>query len=172
MIAFSCKISLLNEFIEIKSFISTNNMKKAIIFWMCTAVLTITGLTSCSDSDDDVILVKDYNNYKSAIVGTWYLTSHSSGWGGKTDYNAGEILVTFTKKGEVKVVNNREDQSPIPTSTFTYSFKKIERSIFTGQPGTVIYFNDSSFYYSINFDEGVLYLSAEVYDGGGYALKK
>ena len=144
-------------------------MKKCMIFWMFAAVLAMTGLTSCSDDDD--LSVKDYN-YKSVIVGTWYLASHSSGWGGITDYNVGEIIVTFTKKGEVKVVNNREDQRPIPTSTFTYSFKKIKRSIFTGEPATVITFNDSSFYYYINFDNGVLYISAEVYDGDGYALKK
>lgn len=72
----------------------------------------------------------------------------------------------------VKVVNHREDQRPIPTSTFTYSFKKIEKSIFTGEPSVVISFDDSSFYYSIDFDQGVLYFSAEVYDGGGYTLKK
>lgn len=174
MIAFSCKISLLNEFIEIKSFISTNNMKNAIIFWMCAAVLCIAGLTSCSDSDDeDVIFVKDYNNYKSAIVGTWYLASRSSGWGGITDYHEGEIMVTFTNKGQVKVVNNREDQRPIPTSTFTYSFKKRKNSIFFPvKPSVVITFNNSSLYYSIDFDQGVLYLSAEAYDAGGYALKK
>lgn len=148
-------------------------MKQTIIFWMCAAVLCVAGLTSCSDSDDeDVIFVKDYNNYKSAIVGTWYLASRSSGWGGRTDYNAGEILVTFTKKGEVKVINNREDQRPIPTSTFTYSFKKINNSIFTGEPSVVITFNNSSLYYYINFDQGVLYISAEAYDGDGYALKK
>ena len=147
-------------------------MKKSMIFWMFAAVLAMTGLTGCSDSDDDDFYVKDYKNYRSVIVGTWYLASHSSGWGGITDYNVGEIIVTFTKKGEVKVVNNREDQRPIPTSTFTYSFKKIERSIFTGEPATVIIFNDSSFYYYINFDNGVLYISAEVYDGDGYALKK
>ena len=146
-------------------------MKKSIIFWMLAAVLAMTGLTGCSDNDDD-FYVKDYNNYKSAIVGTWYLSSHSSGWGGITDYNKGEIIVTFTNKGEVKVINNREDQRPIPTSTFPYSFKKIERSIFTGEPSTVIYFNDSSFYYSIIFEKGVLYISEEVYDGDGYALKK
>ena len=145
-------------------------MRKSMIFWMFAAVLTITGLTSCSDDDD--FYEKDYNNYKSAIVGTWYLVYHYSGWGGITDYNVGEITVTFTKKGEVKVVNKREDQRPIPTSTFPYSFKKIERSIFTGEPATVITFNDSSLYYSINFDNGVLYISSEAYDGYGYALKK
>ena len=148
-------------------------MKQTIIFWMCAAVMSVAGLTSCSDSDDeDVIFVKDYNNYKSAIVGTWYLASHSSGWGGITDYNVGEIMVTFTNKGQVKVVNNREDQRPIPTSTFTYSFKKINNSIFTGEPSVVITFNNSSLYYYINFDQGVLYISAEAYDGDGYALKK
>ncbi|MBR5037984.1 MAG: hypothetical protein IKX65_04600 [Prevotella sp.] len=142
-------------------------MKKSMIFWMFAAVLAMTGLTSCSDDDD--FYEKDYN-YKSAIVGTWYLASHSSGWGGITDYNVGQIVVTFTKKGEVKVVNN--GISPATTSTYTYSFKKIERSIFTGEPATVITFNDSSFYFYINFDNGVLYISAEVYDGDGYALKK
>ena len=148
-------------------------MKQTIIFWMCAAFMSVAGLTSCSDSDDeDVIFVKDYNNYKSAIVGTWYLTSSSSGWGGLTDYNVGEIMVTFTNKGQVKVVNNREDQRPIPTSTFTYSFKKIDKSIFTGKPSVVITFNNSSLYYSIDFDQGVLYLSAEAYDAGGYTLKK
>ena len=148
-------------------------MKQTIIFWMCAAVMSVAGLTSCSDSDDeDVIFVKDYNNYKNAIVGTWYLASQSSGWGGITDYNEGEIMVTFTNKGKVKVVNHREDQRPIPTSTFTYSFKKIEKSIFTGEPSVVISFDDSSFYYSIDFDQGVLYFSAEAYDGGGYTLKK
>lgn len=148
-------------------------MKQTIILWMCAAVLSVAGLTSCSDSDDeDVIFVKDYNNYKSAIVGTWYLASRSSGWGGITDYHEGEIMVTFTNKGKVKVVNHREDQRPIPTSTFTYSFKKIDKSIFTGEPSVVITFNNSSLYYSIDFDQGVLYLSAEAYDAGGYALKK
>jgi hypothetical protein len=81
-------------------------------------------------------------------------------------------MVTFTNKGQVKVVNNREDQRPIPTSTFTYSFKKIDKSIFTGKPSVVITFNNSSLYYSIDFDQGVLYLSAEAYDAGGYTLKK
>lgn len=148
-------------------------MKQTIIFWICAAVLSVAGLTSCSDSDDDdVILVEDYNNYKRAIVGTWYLASHSSGWGGRTDYNEGEILVTFTQNGEVKVVNRREDQRPIPTSTFTYSIKKNDKSIFTGEPSIAICFNDSSFYYSIDFDKGVLYISAEAYDGDGYEFRK
>ena len=148
-------------------------MKKTIIFWMCAAVLSVVGLTSCSDSDDDdVVLVKDYNNYKNAIVGTWYLASHSSGWGGRTEYNIGEIMVTFTYKGEVKVINNRKDQSPIPTSTFTYSFKKRDNSIFRVIPSVVITFNNSSMEYSIDFGQDVLYIFAEAYDGDGYVLKR
>ena len=142
-------------------------MKKSMIFWMFAAVLTITGLTSCSDDDD--FYEKDYN-YKSAIVGTWYLVYHSSGWGGITDYNVGEIIVTFTNKGEVKVVNN--GISPVSTSTYTYSFHKIPKSIFTGISATVITFNDSSSYYYINFSNGVLYISEEAYDGSHYALKR
>lgn len=116
-------------------------------------------------------------NNKEDLIGTWHLLSSMGGWSPRVDYSPGEITVTFTRNGEMKVVNKREGQQPFPTATYKYSFVEIEKSIFTGKPETVLSIDNGSPYsvcYSFSFDneQGVLYLSQEAYDGMGYSLKK
>ena len=136
-------------------------------------LMLVISMCSCGSDDDDY--VGGFSGNSKVFWGTWYLMSYSNGWEGITEFKAGEIIVTFTNKGEVQVINKREDQRPIPTSTFTYSLIDIEKSIFTGKPGKAISFNNNPYglFYSYSFsDDGTLYISAEAYDGSGYALKK
>ena len=136
-------------------------MKKSVYFWLCALVLTMAGLSGCSNDDDKF---KD-------VVGTWYLVSYGNGWGGIKTYDEGEITVTFTSDGVVRIVNTREDQQPLPTGTRNYSFKKIGQSIYTGESKPGITF-DGNFVYSYDVFEGRLYIPAEAYDGPGYGLKR
>ena len=123
-------------------------------------------------NSDEYDYVQEFSsNDKENFVGTWHMMSYSNGWTGTQEYKAGEITVTFTKKGKVKVVNRRDDQSPISTSTFSYSFVDVEKSIYTGEPGRCISFGSLSSY-SYSFDKGYLYLSQEAYDGMSYTLQK
>lgn len=128
---------------------------------MMSVLLSLGMLCACSSDDD---------NFKD-IFGTWYLVSYGNGWGGIRTYDEGEITVTFTSDGVVRIVNTREDQLPLPTGTRTYSFKKIGKSIYTGESKPGITF-DGNFVYSYDVVEGMLHISAEAYDGPGYGLKR
>ena len=140
-------------------------MKKKSLLWICALMLA--GLSSCSK--DDVQEFGDINN-KENFIGTWHLLHHSNGWGMKEDYEAGEVSVTFTKNGEMQVINKRDDQRPFPTGKSMYSFVDIEKSIFTGEPRTCISFG-FLFTYSYTFEKGFLYLSQEAYDGDSYTFR-
>lgn len=128
---------------------------------MIMGVLLSLGMLCACSSDDD------FND----IIGTWYLVSYNDGWGNIKKYNDNEIIVTFTRNGKVNIVNNREDQRPLPTGTRTYSFKEVEESIYTHEKRPGITF-DGSFIYSYYIVDGMLHISAEAYDGPGYGLRK
>lgn len=128
---------------------------------MIMGVLLSLGMLCACSSDDD------FND----IIGTWYLVSYNDGWGNIKKYNDNEIIVTFTRNGKVNIVNNREDQRPLPTGTRTYSFKEVEESIYTHERRPGITF-DGSFIYSYYIVDGMLHISAEAYDGPGYGLRK
>jgi hypothetical protein len=147
-------------------------MKKKTLLWLSVLLLMLAGLNSCS-KDDDYNYVQEFddNNNKENFIGTWHLLHFSNGWGMKEDYKAGEITVTFTKNGEMQVINKRDDQRPFPTGKLVYSFVDIEKSIFTGEPRTCISFGFQSTY-SYTFDKGFLYLSAEAFDGDSYTFQK
>ena len=147
-------------------------MKKKSLLWLSALLLMLAGLSSCSKDDDyNYVLEFDDNNNKENFIGTWHILHYYNGWGIKEDYKAGEVTVTFTKNGEMQVINKKDDQHPFPTSTLTYSFVDIEKSIFTGKPRTCISFG-SIFTYSYTFDKGFLYLSAEAFDGDSYTFQK
>ena len=142
------------------------------ILWIGMLLLMLTGLSSCSkDNDYDYLKEFSDNNNKENFIGTWHILHYSNGWGTKEDYEAGEVTVTFTKNGEMHVINKRDDQRPFRTSTMTYCFVDVEKSIFTGEPRTCISFG-FPFTYSYTFEKGFLYLSQEAYDGDGYAFQK
>ena len=141
--------------------LKSTKMKKKSLLWLSALLLMLAG---CNGDD--------YSNDKDNFIGTWHMMSYSSGWGGSRKYDAGEITVTFTQKGKVKVVNKREDQSPIPTNTYSYTFVDIERSIITGEPRTCIRISFGHCPFSYSFDKGFLYLSEEAYDGFDYSLQK
>ena len=145
---------------------------KKFLFRLAAVVLILAGLSSCS-KDDDYDYVQEFsnNNDKENLIGTWHILHYSNGWGMKEDYEAGEVTVTFTKNGEMQVVNKREDQRPFATGKWTYSFVDIERSIFTGEPRRCISFG-YFFTYSYTFDKGFLYLSQEAFDGDSYTFQK
>lgn len=147
-------------------------MKKNSLLWTSALLLMLVGLCNCS-KDDDYSYVTEFsnNNDKENLIGTWHILQYYSGWGGSEEYEAGEITVTFTKNGEMRVVNKREDQRPFSTGTWTYSFVDIERSISTIESRTCISFG-YFFIYSYTFDKGFLYLSQEAYDGDGYTFQK
>ena len=150
-------------------------MKKIYYLSMSMLLLMLAGLSSCSKDDvrefkDDIQEISNNNN-KENFIGSWHVLHHSNGWGRDEDYEAGEVTVTFTKNGEMQVVNNREDQRPFPTGKMTYSFTDIDKSIFTVGPRTCISFGFLSTY-SYTFDKGFLYLSQEAYDGDGYTFQK
>lgn len=145
---------------------------KKFIFIMMSAML-IASSAGCSSDDDDYSYVQEFsnNNDKENLIGTWHILHYFNGWGLKEDYEAGEVTVSFTRNGEMQVINKREDQLPFATGKSTYSFVDIEKSVFTGEPRTCISFG--YFYtYSYTFDKGFLYLSQEAYDGDGYTFQK
>lgn len=147
-------------------------MKKKSLLWMSMFLLMLAGLSGCS-ADDDFNCVQDFsdNTNKENFIGTWHLIRYYNGWGTNEEYDSGEITVTFTKNGEMEVVNKRKDQRPIPTGTFSYSFVNIERSIYSGESATYISFGPI-YYYTYIFDKGYLHLSAEAFDGPGFTLQK
>ena len=140
---------------------------KKFTMWALVALM-LAGLSSCNDEDDESKL----SNNRTKFIGTWNLVSYYSGWYGEEKCNPGEITVTFTWDGDVKVVNKRVDQHPIPTGTYTYSFVDVKSSIYTGEPGECISLSFGSLLFSYKFEDNSLYLSAEAFDGPGYALQK
>ena len=148
-------------------------MNKSFLLWMGVVLMMVIGMSSCSSDDDDYNYVQEFgdNNNKENFIGTWHLLHYYTGWGIKEDYEAGEVTVTFTKNGEMQVINKRDDQHPFSTGNMAYYFVDIEKSIFTGEPRTCISFS-YIFTYSYTFDKGFLYLSQEAYDGDGYTFQK
>ena len=148
-------------------------MRKNFLLWMGVALMMAIGMSSCSSDDDDYSYVQEFgdNNNKENFIGTWHLLHCYKGWGIKDDYDAGEVTVTFTKNGEMQVINKRDDQRPFSTGNMAYYFVDIEKSIFTGEPRTCMSFG-YFFTYSYTFDKGFLYLSQEAYDGDGYTFQK
>ena len=140
------------------------SMRKSVFLWMSLLLLTLTGLSSCSEDEDD------NNVAKSEIIGTWYLVGASDGWGHHEEYNEGEITITFTKNGEMQIVNTREDQQPFATGTRQYHFTDIEESIYDHEPRPGISWGFLP--YSYVFRDGKLELDAEAYDAPGYSLKR
>jgi hypothetical protein len=145
--------------------------------WKVLAAMMVVALpfmvAACSSDDDDYSYVQEFgdNNNKENFIGTWHLLHYYTGWGIKEDYEAGEVTVTFTKNGDMQVINKRDDQRPFSTGNMAYYFVDIEKSIFTGEPRTCISFG-YFFTYSYTFDKGFLYLSQEAYDGDGYTFQK
>ena len=130
-----------------------------------------------TNQDDNNFLKTFSGNNQEDLIGSWHLLSSMGGWSPKVEYSPGDITVTFTRNGEMQVVNKREGQQPLQTTNYKYSFVEIEKSIFTGKPTTVLSIDNggpSAELYSFSFDneEGMLYLSQEAYDGMGYSLKK
>ena len=148
-------------------------MKKSFLLWMGVVLMMVICMSSCSSDDDDYSYVQEFgdNNNKENFIGTWHLLHYYTGWGIKEDYEAGEVTVTFTKNGDMQVINKRDDQHPFSTGNMAYYFVDIEKSIFTGEPRTCMSFG-YIFTYSYTFDKGFLYLSQEAFDGDGYTFQK
>ena len=145
-------------------------MMKNKVLWIC-ALLMIIGISSCSNDDGVVSSDNDGKN----IIGTWLLVSSSGGWAPEVEYEPGEITLTFTGDGKVKVDNRREGYYPFTPGIYNYSFEQIERSIFSGEPETVLLIEGSSSlsnYYSLTYEKDLLHLSEQAYDGMCYTLKK
>lgn len=142
------------------------NMKSKVFLWVSLLLFSFTCLSSCSEDEDD-----SYAD-KSGIIGTWYLIGASDGWSGYSGYkhfDEGEITITFSQNGEMKVVNTREDQQPLATGTRPYHFTDIESSIYTHEPRQGV--NWGVLTYSYTFKDGKLQLYAEAFDAPGYTLK-
>ena len=140
------------------------SMRKSVFLWMSLLLLTLTGLSSCSEDDDD------NNVVESGIIGTWYLVGASDGWGHDKEYKEGEITITFTTNGEMQIVNKREDQQPLATGTRQYHFTDIEESIYDHEPRPGISWGFLPYSYVLR--DGKLELDAEAYDAPGYSLKR
>ena len=125
-------------------------------------------INSADKNNDDSNFT--FDNYREDIIGTWQLVCSSGGWTPRVNYEPGEITLTFKGNGEVEVVNKRENSGTFPSGTYDYSFVTIERSIFTGEPETVMLLDLG--YYSFNYEDGLLHLSEQAYDGGGFTIKK
>ena len=138
------------------------NMKSKVFLWVSLLLFSFTCLSSCSEDEDD------NNADKSEIIGTWYLIGASDGWGGYKNYDEGEITITFSQNGEMKVVNTREDQQPLATGTRPYYFTDIESSIYTHESRQGV--NWGVMTYSYTFKDGKLQLDAEAFDAPGYTL--
>ena len=84
--------------------------------------------------------------------------------------------LTFTKDGEIQITNKINEQFPFPTGTYKYSFVEIEKSIFTGNPATVLLIGQDLYWggchYSFSYKDGTLLLAQEAFDSFNYILKK
>ena len=138
-------------------------MRTKVFLWMSILLLTLTGLSSCSEDEDD------NNVVESGIIGTWSLVGASDGWGHYKEYKEGEITITFTTNGEMQIVNKREDQQPFATGTRQYHFTYIEKSIYDHEPKPGISWGFLPFSYVLR--DGKLELDAEAYDAPRYSLK-
>lgn len=159
---------------------------KAVLSFV-TVLLLGASFVGCN-KDDDVFDVIDPNanysdvtdtNHDSSIIiddkllGTWQLLSYGGGISGITkDIEAGKVIVTFTKEGNMQVTNEGAD---VPSEIFIsgthrFTLVDIERSISTGQPARVLQLDRMYFYYTIQ--GGKLELYEEAYDGFGYGLEK
>lgn len=150
-------------------------MKKSYLL-LGMLMLTI-GLGSCSSDDDDYVDVLSDSNIQKDIVGTWHLVFYGNGWGSKEEYNPGEVTITFTKDGEMKVISHRKENNPFPfqTGTYQYTFVEYEHSIFSEGLTTSLVIGTGSYldgYYHYSFEEGMLYLSLEAFDGPRFTLRK
>ena len=102
-------------------------MNKSFLLWMGVVLMMVIGMSSCSSDDDDYNYVQEFgdNNNKENFIGTWHLLHYYTGWGIKEDYEAGEVTVTFTKNGEMQVINKRDDQHPFSTGNMAYYFVQL-----------------------------------------------
>ena len=151
-------------------------MKKSFLLFVGALLMTI-GMSSCSSSSsDDYDYVGEFDgNEKENFIGTWHVVKCWNGWGDNVEFNSGEITVTFTKDGEMIVQNNRGEDYPFNTGEYNYSFKEFDRSIFAEGSITAFVISRGDLidsYYFYRFDEGMLYLSMEAFDGPTFALKK
>ncbi len=147
-------------------------MKKQSIF-LTLMLLAVTMLAGCNDTG---VIDEPVENTKKSMVGVWQLLNYNGGFTGQSvDIEPGDVTITFAEDGEMKVDKQTELQVPFPSGTTTYSFVEIERSIFTGKPRRVLAIGTPSpwrMYYSYTFQEGMLVLSEEAYDGYSYVLRK
>ena len=147
-------------------------MKKQCIF-TTMMLLAVTMLAGCNDMG---VIDEPVENTKNSFVGEWQFLNYNGGFTGESvDIEPGAITITFTEDGEMKVTNQTEMQYPFSSGTTTYSFVEIERSIFTGKPRRVLAIGTPSswrVYYSYTFQEGMLILSEEAYDGYSHVLRK
>ena len=138
-------------------------MKKSNLLFRMLVVLLLFPMMSCSSDDVDYRI--------NELVGTWYLVGYNNGWGQIDQFDEGEIIVTFTREGQVIIVNNREDQQPLSTGNHTYALSLVESSIYNHEKSLGISF-DGGLLYSYSFIDGMLHISAEALDGPGYSFKK
>ena len=146
-------------------------MRKALLLRLIAIMMAMGALCGCGDNDSD----RPLGGVRKELIGTWCITSAFSGWGGMTEYEAGDVTVTFTGNGEARSVNRRDDQRPVTTGTRSYELIIIESSIFTHEPVTAIVFSGpewTSQPFTLNFVEGSLHLSQEAFDGIGYTLRR
>ena len=156
-------------------------MKKNCILWMFAMLMLAVGMSSCSSDNDEIESFDDnpsediYSNDSiNSVIGTWQLLNYSGGFSGQNvDVNPGEITLTFTKDGIVKVLNKGKETFLFPTGTFNYYFRTIDRSIFTGEKDTALYIDGGNIHLlHFTYGEGMLYLAEECFDGFCYALRK
>lgn len=143
-------------------------MKQKIFFLLTGILLLSMTIVSCSKDDE-----LDDNN----IVGTWTLVERGGGFSGTTiDIEAGTVVVTFTKNGEMTVYDKTDKLYFITSGTYDYYFTDIASSIFTGEPANVLVLKTkegavfSHFFYSLQ--DNTLRLSQEAFDGFNYIFKK
>ena len=141
-------------------------MKKSILLWMSAMLMLSVGMMSCSE---DEALDENHKN----IIGEWQLLNYRGGFSPiNVDLEPGEVMVTFTKDGVVRV-NGKEGNYGFPLLTGTYNYSFEEKTPYKAKESTTVLVISSSINdYYFHFEDGMLLLSDGVYDGFEYKFKK
>ena len=151
-------------------------MNKNGLIWICTLILMIAGLSSCSSDDQESV--------STILNGTWDMVWASYGFSGVEEYQPGEITVTFDEVRKTLNVENKKKIRFLPSGSYPYKTTTVKQHIYTYQeedveikeliiPYSDETFGDQEIRYTYGFINGLLYLDRGVEaDGPGYWFKK
>ena len=149
-------------------------MKKNYYLWLCALVLTIAGLSSCSNDDDFS---------SNDLIGAWVMVRATYGMLGDQEFQPGEVVIIFDGK-QLIVQNNKEGAHFLKSGEYPYTTLTEQSRIMTYEwvdvTNQVIVINlydeewgNMENKYTYRFYDGMLVLDGGIAtDGPGYFFRK